>query len=121
MGLHDPGWHSPEVCHQGLLILMLIAFWEHHVYDRRGIVQPDVSSSPLTHFAQFAFQADEDEVDADDWSGLLAALNWQPDPVEVDLVRRTRERSSDIITMLVAVYGSKELFISEYRCGPALL
>lgn len=28
-----------------------------------------------------------------------------------------RERNLDIISMLVGVYGSKELFINEYRCA----
>ncbi len=28
-----------------------------------------------------------------------------------------RERSLDIISMLVGIYGSKELFINEYRCA----
>jgi anaphase-promoting complex subunit 2 len=58
---------------------------------------------------------DGGDADADDWEGLQAALNWQPDPVEVGLTQRSRERNSDIITMLVSVYGSKELFINEYR------
>ncbi len=61
------------------------------------------------------WQVDGGDADADDWEGLQAALNWQPDPVEVGLTQRSRERNSDIITMLVSVYGSKELFINEYR------
>ena len=62
-------------------------------------------------------QVNEDDVDADDWDGLQAALKWQPDPVELGLVQqKARERNSDILTMLVSVYGSRELFINEYRC-----
>lgn len=62
-------------------------------------------------------QVDQDHADADDWDGLQAALNWQPDPVELGLVQGSlREGNSDIITMLVSVYGTKELFINEYRC-----
>lgn len=42
--------------------------------------------------------------------------SWQPDPVDAEPVRSTtRSRSSDIISMLVNIYGSKELFIEEYR------
>ena len=57
----------------------------------------------------------------EDFEGLCAALSWQPDPAEVDLAGGgRRERGGDIIAMLVAIYGSKELFINEYRwrCAP---
>ena len=52
----------------------------------------------------------------EDFEGLCGALSWQPDPAEVDLAGGgRRERGGDIIAMLVAIYGSKELFINEYR------
>lgn len=41
--------------------------------------------------------------------------SWQPDPVDAEPFKSTRSRSSDIISMLVNIYGSKELFIDEYR------
>ncbi|KAF5286723.1 hypothetical protein FQR65_LT12456 [Abscondita terminalis] len=42
--------------------------------------------------------------------------NWMPDPVDIDRNKSsTVRRTSDIISMLVSVYGSKELFINEYR------
>ena len=57
--------------------------------------------------------------DTDNWAAFQAALQWQPDPVEIDLLHvHKKERGTDIISMLVAIYGSKELFINEYRCGP---
>lgn len=41
---------------------------------------------------------------------------WCPDPVDADPNTSSRyHRSSDIISMLVNVYGSKELFVNEYR------
>ncbi|KAK5642898.1 hypothetical protein RI129_009065 [Pyrocoelia pectoralis] len=41
---------------------------------------------------------------------------WMPDPVDVDPSKSSNiRRSADIISMLVSVYGSKELFINEYR------
>ncbi|KAF5276524.1 hypothetical protein FQA39_LY06593 [Lamprigera yunnana] len=41
---------------------------------------------------------------------------WMPDPVDVDPNKSSNiRRTSDIISMLVSVYGSKELFINEYR------
>ena len=57
--------------------------------------------------------------DTDSWAAFQAALQWQPDPVEIDLLHVQRmERGTDIISMLVAIYGSKELFINEYRFKP---
>lgn len=48
--------------------------------------------------------------DADNWA------NWMPDPVDADPLKSFgQKRTSDIISMLVSVYGSKELFINEYR------
>ncbi|CAH0547207.1 unnamed protein product [Brassicogethes aeneus] len=41
---------------------------------------------------------------------------WVPDPVDVVSTKPTgTRRTSDIISMLVNVYGSKELFVNEYR------
>ena len=37
------------------------------------------------------------------------------DPVDAPRKHRTGKRSADIIPMLVNIYGSKELFINEYR------
>ncbi|XP_011505513.1 PREDICTED: anaphase-promoting complex subunit 2 [Ceratosolen solmsi marchali] len=52
--------------------------------------------------------------DKEDWE------NWQPDPVDADPTEfmsttRGRRRVSDIISMLVNVYGSQDLFVNEYR------
>ncbi|KAG8194712.1 hypothetical protein JTE90_028026 [Oedothorax gibbosus] len=42
--------------------------------------------------------------------------NWCPDPVDADPSKSTEtQRSSDIIGILVNIYGSKELFVNEYR------
>jgi anaphase-promoting complex subunit 2 len=41
---------------------------------------------------------------------------WNPDPVDADPSKTSKSRrTSDIISMLVNVYGSKELFVNEYR------
>ncbi|GLV33864.1 morula [Carabus blaptoides fortunei] len=54
--------------------------------------------------------APEEEDDATDWE------TWTPDPVDVEPSKqRKSRRTSDIISMLVNVYGSKELFVNEYR------
>lgn len=60
-----------------------------------------------------AIQVDEvtafDE-DTDNWE------KWMPDPIDAEPSKLCgSKRTSDIISMLVSVYGSKELFINEYR------
>lgn len=41
---------------------------------------------------------------------------WNPDPVDADPSKTSQSRrTSDIISMLVNVYGSKDLFVNEYR------
>lgn len=41
---------------------------------------------------------------------------WCPDPVDIDLAKTSRNnRPADIISMVVDIYGSKELFVNEYR------
>ncbi|XP_056634771.1 anaphase-promoting complex subunit 2 [Diorhabda sublineata] len=60
-----------------------------------------------------AVQVDENtpqDEDSEDWE------NWLPDPIETTPNKiSTSRRTSDIISMLVNVYGSKELFVNEYR------
>lgn len=46
----------------------------------------------------------------EDWN------KWVPDPVDADPASMSKlRRTSDIISMLVNIYGSKELFVNEYR------
>nr|XP_018898040.1 PREDICTED: anaphase-promoting complex subunit 2 [Bemisia tabaci] len=41
---------------------------------------------------------------------------WMPDPVDADPSKLSKaRRTSDVISMLVSVYGSKDLFVNEYR------
>ncbi|KAJ8300297.1 hypothetical protein KUTeg_021816, partial [Tegillarca granosa] len=50
----------------------------------------------------------DDEIE--DWE------KWMPDPVDADPSTTSKSRrASDIISMLVNIYGSKELFVNEYR------
>ncbi|XP_059146354.1 anaphase-promoting complex subunit 2-like isoform X2 [Physella acuta] len=42
--------------------------------------------------------------------------NWMPDPVDADPSTLSKNRrSADILSTLVNIYGSKELFVNEYR------
>ncbi|KAA6417838.1 MAG: anaphase-promoting complex subunit 2-like [Trebouxia sp. A1-2] len=57
----------------------------------------------------------DDEAETDE-AALASAGRWEPDPVDADPSRSARSRRMhDIISMLVGIYGSKELFITEYR------
>ncbi|TYZ62631.1 hypothetical protein PybrP1_006910 [[Pythium] brassicae (nom. inval.)] len=57
-------------------------------------------------------QHDDDSDDDEDAS----PDDWEPDPIEADPTKTTRSRSSDdILRILVNIYGSKELFVNEYR------
>ena len=41
---------------------------------------------------------------------------WMPDPINADPNKTSKSRrSNDILSMLVQIYGSKELFVTEYR------
>jgi anaphase-promoting complex subunit 2 len=57
----------------------------------------------------------------DDEAALAAAGAWEPDPVLADPARSSRtRRMSDVIAALIGIYGSKELFITEYRCAGSI-
>eukprot|EP00887_Chlorella_sp_A99_P005758 scaffold1.g5758.t1 len=59
--------------------------------------------------------ADFESADADE-QALAEAERWEPDPVEADPSRRSGvQQAGDILTMLVGIYGSRDLFIGEYR------
>jgi len=54
-----------------------------------------------------SFQDDSELLE--DWQ------DWQPDPVDADPNKNHGRKPADIISMLVNIYGSKELFVNEYR------
>lgn len=69
----------------------------------------DAGSELAEELANFAAE-DGDTEKEDMWD------EWNPDPVDADpKVNSNDRKSSDIISMLVNVYGSKELFVNEYR------
>ena len=61
-------------------------------------------------------EAHEDEV-APSQQILSGWDAWEPEPVETEAAasRGRRRKGGDIIGLLVGIYGSKELFINEYR------
>eukprot|EP00439_Symbiodinium_sp_Y106_P038812 s5044_g4.t1 len=53
------------------------------------------------------FEASDDEEDPDCWT---------PDPFDVDPQKPSRHRrAQDVVSLLVGIYGSKEMFIKEYK------
>lgn len=56
----------------------------------------------------------------------LLSIAWKPEKMEVRLdgddlypgARKVKVRQIDIISMLVDIYGSKELFVEQYQCAP---
>jgi len=57
-------------------------------------------------FVDFDFDSD-DSYDSD-------PENWEPEPIDADPLKPTKKHQ-DIIIMLIGIYGSKEMFIKEYR------
>ena len=56
------------------------------------------------------------DVDLDELKGDEAAmLEWTPDPVQADPSRSSCRRTADVLSILVNIYGSKALFVHEFR------
>ena len=57
----------------------------------------------------------DDSEDDGDGDPSTMGENWTPDPIEADPRKTSRSRrSNDILSMLVHIYGSKELFVKEF-------
>lgn len=41
--------------------------------------------------------------------------SWMPDPIDADPTSSRSQRTGDITSVLINIYGSKELFVKEYR------
>jgi len=61
-------------------------------------------------------QQDADEDDEEDEENVGSPNMWMPDSIDADPTRSSKSRRlSDILSMLVQIYGSKKLFVTEYR------
>ncbi len=77
------------------------------------------TNSAANHYVPSSTQDVSDAEMDDDEAALAAAEAWEPDPVTADPLRSSRtRRMSDVIAALVGIYGSNELFITEYRSAP---
>ncbi|XP_047514873.1 anaphase-promoting complex subunit 2 [Pieris napi] len=74
-----------------------------------SLTEEGTGSELAEELAKFAAENDEDNEKEEAWD------DWYPDPVDADPRRTQGRKGSDIISMLVNVYGSKELFVNEYR------
>jgi len=65
------------------------------------------SEPPDFAFGGADFDVSEDEEDPDSWT---------PDPIDADPLLPSRQRrAQDAVSLLVGIYGSKEMFIKEYK------
>ncbi|XP_057494205.1 anaphase-promoting complex subunit 2-like [Actinidia eriantha] len=58
----------------------------------------------------------EDDINADDKQAWINADRWEPDPVEADPLKGSRnQRKVDVLGMIVSIIGSKDQLVNEYR------
>ncbi|KAM3962548.1 anaphase promoting complex subunit morula [Aphomia sociella] len=75
-----------------------------------SLTEDGTGSELAEELAKFATEGDGESDKDEAWD------EWNPDPVDADpKVNSADRKASDIISMLVNVYGSKELFVNEYR------
>lgn len=75
-----------------------------------SLTEEGTGSELAEELVKFAAEGECDADKDDAWD------QWNPDPVDADPTTDSNDRrTNDIISMLVNVYGSKELFVNEYR------
>ncbi|KMT07021.1 hypothetical protein BVRB_6g153520 [Beta vulgaris subsp. vulgaris] len=58
----------------------------------------------------------DDDFNVDDKQAWLSAQRWEPDPVEADPLKGSRNRRKvDVLGMIVGIIGSKDQLVNEYR------
>ncbi|XP_024029437.1 anaphase-promoting complex subunit 2 [Morus notabilis] len=58
----------------------------------------------------------DDDFNTDDKQAWINAIRWEPDPVEADPLKGSRNRRKvDILGMIVGIIGSKDQLVNEYR------
>ncbi|XP_077224697.1 anaphase-promoting complex subunit 2-like [Tasmannia lanceolata] len=58
----------------------------------------------------------DDDFNSDDKQAWINAERWEPDPVEADPLKGSRNRRKiDILGMMVSIIGSKDQLVNEYR------
>ena len=77
----------------------------------------DSITAEMVAIAAEMSEGDPEDLTASQQQVLSGWEAWEPEPVETEAAasRGRRRKSGDIIGLLVDIYGSKELFINEYR------
>ncbi|KAK9277366.1 hypothetical protein L1049_006908 [Liquidambar formosana] len=58
----------------------------------------------------------DDDINTDEKQAWINAERWEPDPVEADPLKGSRNRRKvDILGMIVSIIGSKDQLVNEYR------
>ncbi|KAF8399507.1 hypothetical protein HHK36_015374 [Tetracentron sinense] len=58
----------------------------------------------------------DDDINTDDKQAWINAERWEPDPVEADPLKGSRNRRKiDVLGMIVGIIGSKDQLVNEYR------
>ncbi|XP_027096892.1 anaphase-promoting complex subunit 2 isoform X1 [Coffea arabica] len=58
----------------------------------------------------------DDDINIDDKQAWINAQCWEPDPIEADPLKGSRNRRKvDILGMIVSIIGSKDQLVNEYR------
>lgn len=81
----------------------------------RSIVRSLVDDSNTELSSELAEGKPIDMPDSDMSSDEEGDDEWNPDPVDADPTSSRSQRTGDITSVLINIYGSKELFVKEYR------
>ncbi|KAF0716225.1 Aste57867_2957 [Aphanomyces stellatus] len=106
---------------RGLLLQRVGELFNHYLRQRKDTIRCIVTSltdeengelfEELTRDRRVEPVVDSDDDDLDEPPEL-----WQPEPIEASLARSSAgRRVDDILSSLVNIYGSQDLFVSEYR------
>lgn len=110
-----------ELDPSGLLLETVTQPVHQYLRSREDTIRCVVSSlteEGLNDLAEELVRAEEIQIDENTYGNedMEKWENWTPDPIDSDPTKSVgTQRNSDIISMLVNVYGSKELFVNEYR------
>lgn len=87
-------------------------------YTFRSIVIEMIDDEGSTDLAEELARSDNLKDENTDVNGeLLNWETWEPDPIDANPVPNgiRSSRSADIISLMIDIYGSKQLFINEYK------
>ncbi|KAL8002527.1 putative cullin, anaphase-promoting complex subunit 2, cullin domain superfamily [Plasmopara halstedii] len=105
---------QPGANTSAILDIYVSAIKAFQLLDPKGVLLEGLSGpiKELRRDNMRMIQHDDDSDDDED----ISPDSWEPDPIDADPTKSSRSRSSDdILRILVNIYGSRELFVNEYR------